>query len=206
MQVETWFGFCAVALLATATPGPAALLVSVNSVSFGFHKALATVVGNICGLFLMSGLSVLGISALLLHSAWAFSLLKIVGTTYLIYMGVKYWLKGPLNTEYREIKASKSTFALFCQGVIIALSNPKAIVFTTALFPQFIVPTQPLLPQFSLLVVSFMSLSFFCLSTYALLAQKGKHHANTLMQKPVTGKVIGSTFVSAGCYLATTTR
>ena len=79
MQIESWLAFCAMALLATATPGPAALLVSVHSVSYGFKKSLMTVLGNVSGLFVMSTFSVLGLSTLVLHSAVGFTLLKLAG-------------------------------------------------------------------------------------------------------------------------------
>lgn len=169
MQIESWIGFCTVALLATATPGPAALLIAVHCLSFGFKKSLATIVGNVTGLFIMSACSVAGLSAIVMHSALAFTIIKTVGAIYLIYLGIKMWRKGLKQSviitanAQQNSKKECSTWNLYRQGVMIALTNPKAIVFTTALFPQFVVLSEPLLPQFSILVVSFMLLSFVCL-------------------------------------------
>lgn len=206
MTFENWLAFCAIALLATATPGPAALLVSVHSVSWGFRKSLATILGNVTGLFVMSGFSVLGLSTLVLHSAWAFTLVKIIGALYLAYMGVMLWKNGVVNIKPEKAHSRQSRKSLYLQGVLVALTNPKAIVFTTALFPQFIDISQALIPQFSLLVGSFMMLSFICLSSYALLAQKAKSLTIKQVSNQLLGKILGSTFVGAGCYLASTSR
>ena len=69
MAFENWLAFCSIALLATATPAPAALLVSTNSLLVGVKKSLFTILGNITGLLVMSALSVLGLSAILARRA-----------------------------------------------------------------------------------------------------------------------------------------
>ena len=207
MQFESWIAFCSIALLATATPGPAALLVSMHSLSFGVNKSLATVVGNVTGLFVMSGFSVLGLSAVVLHSAVAFIFVKVLGAMYLIYIGIKLWRNGVETIDVGETKSAKnSVFSLYTQGVIVALTNPKAIVFTTALFPQFIDVSDTLLPQFLILVFSFMSLSFICLCTYSLMVQRTKAKVKSAASGKRLGKVLGSTFIGAGCFLATASR
>jgi len=207
VQLTNWFMFCSIALLATTTPGPAALLVSINSLSFGFKKSLVTVLGNVTGLFIMSTFSVLGLSAVVLHSTMAFTVIKIFGAVYLAYLGFKLWINGIGNIEVDSTKKVKgSPLSLYTQGVLIALTNPKAVVFTTALFPQFIVTAEPLVFQFTILVLSFMLLSFICLSTYALLAQRAKARTmNTRVQK-ILGRIFGATFIGAGCILATTSE
>ncbi|WP_299941923.1 LysE family translocator [uncultured Microbulbifer sp.] len=207
MQFESWLAFCSIALLATATPGPAALLVSVNSLSVGFKKSLVTVLGNISGLFIMSGFSVLGLSVVVLHSAIAFTAVKILGAMYLIYMGFKLWRNGIGKLEGSISQNAKvSIFGLYAQGIFVALTNPKAIVFITALFPQFISGSEPLLPQFTFLVFSFMFLSFICLSTYSLLAQSARFSANRVVSGKVPGRIFGSTFIGAGYFLATASK
>lgn len=207
MEFENWLAFCSIALLATVTPGPAALLVSSNSLSVGFKKSLATVLGNVTGLFVMSALSVIGLSAVVLHSAIGFATIKIFGAVYLIYLGLKLWRDGISTTETSGLKKPKGNiFNLYLQGILVALTNPKAIVFTTALFPQFIFVSDPLLPQFSLLVSSFMVLSFLCLSLYAALAQQARKGTGKMISKKIVSKIFGSTFIGAGCYLATASK
>ena len=203
MEFENWLSFCSIALLATATPGPAALLVSINSLSYGFKMSLATVLGNITALFVMSGVSVLGLTALVIYSAFAFTMVKIIGAAYLIYLGLKLWKSG---IQFEQPRAQRSMrinlVSLYGQGVFVAITNPKAIVFTTALFPQFINISQPLMSQFSILVSSFMTLSLVCLTTYALLAHQTKNKLNGFVSGKLLGKLFGGTFIGAGCYLA----
>ena len=207
MQFENWFMFCSIALLATATPGPAALLVSINSISFGFKKSLITVLGNVTGLFIMSIFSVAGLSAVVLHSTEVFIAIKIFGATYLAYLGFKLWVNGVGNIEVGSIKKTKGSYlSLYTQGVLVALTIPKAIIFTTALFPQFIVATGNLMLQFSILVLSFMLLSFVCLSSYALVAQRAKASTMNARGQKLLGKIFGTTFIGAGCILATTSE
>ena len=207
MQIESWLAFCSIALLATATPGPAALLVSVNSITYGFSKSMATIMGNVIGLFVMSSFSILGLSMVVMHSAVVFTIIKVLGALYLISMGINLWRNGlGKNKPNHSQSASKSTARLFVQGLLIALTNPKAIVFTTALFPQFITLSDPLAPQFSVLVLSFMLLSFVCLSTYAFLAQTSRLETLVTCSNKLLGKIFGTSFIGAGCFLMSTSR
>lgn len=207
MQLENWIAFCSIALLATASPGPAALLVSANSLSSGFKRSLATVFGNISGLFIMSGFSVLGLSAIVLNSAIAFTVIKALGAAYLVYMGVKLWKTGISKIELNESQGKeRATLNLYVQGVFIALSNPKSIIFTTALFPQFIAVEEPLLPQFLVLVLSFMALSFLCLSGYAFVVHRTRSSTEKIVSGKWLGKVMGSIYIGVGCLLANTSR
>lgn len=207
MELHTWLLFSAIALTATITPGPAVLLVSTHTLAYGHSKALYTILGNISGLFTMSLLSVLGLGALVLYSQTAFTILKIVGAVYLIYLGIRLWKNGfqqhnTLNTH--QTYHSESVLKLYLQGLIVALSNPKAIVFTTALFPQFIDQEQPLLPQFSLLVFTFMLYSFICLALYSWLSAKTKKSVQCSQAERVISKLFGALFIASGIALGTT--
>ena len=207
MTFESWLAFTSIALLATATPGPAALLVTVVSLSAGVKKSLLTILGNVTGLLVMSGMSVLGLSAVLLHSTFAFTVIKLAGAAYLVFMGIKLWKNGLGNgADKGATIASRKNSGLYIQGILVALTNPKAIVFTTALFPQFVSVSTPLFPQFSVLVATFMGLSFVCLLIYSLLAQRVRVHGQNWVARPVIGKMLGSGFVGAGCFLASTTK
>lgn len=202
MELQNWLSFCLVALLATATPGPAVLLVTVHSLSYGFKKSLLTVLGNITGLLLMSSVSMLGLAALVIYSALAFNILKILGACYLIFLGFKFWKNGiQLNVNNQKTAKPASLLSLYSQGLLLALTNPKAIVFTSALFPQFVSASEPLLPQFLLLVASFMALSIICLCAYSFVAGKAKIKLSSQCSENFVGKVFGGIFIGAGCYL-----
>ncbi|MFT5658230.1 MAG: homoserine/homoserine lactone efflux protein [Gammaproteobacteria bacterium] len=205
MTVENLLLFTSIAFIAAITPGPAIMLVSANSVKYGLQKTIATICGNITGLFVMSLLAVLGLSTLILYSAPVFFTLKLVGALYLIYLGIKLWRNG-FNTSDQAKKSEKTVVTpgvaqLYSQGIFISLSNPKAIGFTTALFPQFIDTDLPLAPQFLILIAVFMSLSFSCLLSYGLLAINASRRSNNLTVQKLVGRFFGAAFVGSGIAL-----
>jgi homoserine/homoserine lactone efflux protein len=201
MEFHSWFLFSTIALVATITPGPAVLLVSSHSIIHGPRKALLTVLGNITGLFFMSIFSVVGLSTLVLFSSSGFTLLKIAGAAYLIYLGVRLWSQGfsPKSPDITGQKLrNRSAFRLFFQGLTVALSNPKAIGFTTALFPQFINHTLPLVPQFSILVCTFMLYSFICLAFYGWLSFRTRHSIKHSRYERLVSRIFASLFIGSG--------
>ncbi len=207
MQLENWLAFCSIAFIAAAIPGPAILLVLTHSLQFGTLRSLITVAGNVTGLFTMSACSVLGLSALVMISSTAFTVIKIIGALYLLYMGVKIWRSGvQLNNIKCENHKTSSAWSLYFQGLMISLTNPKAIIFTSALFPQFISISEPLLPQFLILVVTLMTCSFLCLLSYSLLSRTIKSGTKQYVSSNLLGKVFGSAFISAGGLLAVSTQ
>ena len=213
MNYENWLLFAAIAGVATITPGPAIMLVSANSSSYGVRKAVYTILGNITGLFCMSLLAVLGLSTVILYSAPIFFVFKMIGALYLIYLGVKLWRNGftgkkAVHSSVVNSSGVPQDFKLYMQGVFISLSNPKAIAFTTALFPQFIQPELSLAPQFIGLVSTFMGLSFSCLLGYAILASKAKNRIEEkkFYSQSVIGKAFGFVFIGSGIALAVATQ
>ncbi len=211
MSYDSWVLFASIAFIATITPGPAILLVTTHSVTFGTRCSIATMLGNVSGLFIMSLLSVMGLSAVILHSALIFFLVKMAGAFYLIYLGLKLWRHGFGLEELRSIQNEAvqprpRITKLYANGLFVALSNPKAIAFTTALFPQFILPEQPVALQFTILIITFMSLSFACLFAYAVMAAETKHRSAHIKLPGVMSKVFGGAFVGSGVFLASASQ
>jgi threonine/homoserine/homoserine lactone efflux protein len=207
MNIENWLIFSSIALVATITPGPAILLTTTHSVAYGLSKTLATIIGNISGLFLMSALSVLGLSTIILYSTTVFLVVKFVGAAYLIYIGIQLWRHGFVGKANdgklaTQLRRTPRTSRLFTQGLFVALSNPKAIAFTTALFPQFIDASETLIPNFSILVVTFMALSFACLLSYGYLAVNIKSKSSVSKASTYLSKLFGSAFIVSGLALA----
>lgn len=205
MTLQSWLIYLLFVLAATATPGPAVLFIMTNAALHGRHKAVFCALGNITGLLFMGILSVTGLGALLSASEPAFNLIKYCGAAYLIYLGVKLCLqKGPGLNEIQDEIASTAvpSSKLFLQAFIVAVSNPKAIVFLTALFPQFINIDAPLPPQFLILIATLMILSFTFLMTYGILA----HQAKTWLAAPrrvrCVSRVSGAVFMGFGVLLA----
>lgn len=174
MDSSRWMVYALVALISILSPGPAVLLAISNSVTFGLRRVVYSSLGNIIGVMLVSSLAMIGLGALLKSSALLFAALKLIGAGYLIFLGFRQW-KSKSNIFDRATEVvdgpQRSNRQLFMQGVMLAVTNPKAILFFTALFPQFIDSEQALLPQFSILTGTFMAISFCSLMTYGLLAR-----------------------------------
>jgi threonine/homoserine/homoserine lactone efflux protein len=180
--------FVGFAGVASFTPGPAVMLAVNNAMQFGWRRSLWSSMGNISGLLTLSALSALGINAVLRSSATAFTVLKTVGALYLIWLGIQQWRRAgrmrraappdgqpaggqEMPGEHRVPATLQARpRVLYRRGLGVALTNPKAIAFIAALFPQFLQAGHPALPQYALLTGTFMVLSLLALSSYAALA------------------------------------
>jgi len=207
MSLESWLIFSSIALVATLSPGPAVLLVTTHSLQYGPARTICTILGNITGLFFLSLLSVLSLATLIRCSATAFLIIKLIGSGYLVYLGIGLWRNG-LASCTQPIAPTKvrSRLRLYVQGLTVALTNPKAIAFTTALFPQFVETGRPLSFQFLLLVATFMAFSFLCLTGYGLASHLLRRNGATLLARKSTGRIFGGIFIMTGAALATTSR
>ena len=199
MHSSNWFLFLGVALIATFSPGPAVLLAISNSVAKGPRRALICSLGNALGLFVVSGVAMAGMGIVLATSASAFLLLKLAGAAYLIYLGIKQWRKH--DSAFQTVSAPSPVTAnwrLFAQGVTLALTNPKAIVFFSALFPQFLVHDAPLLEQFVTLTTTFSACALLSHSFYVFLAHSLRRQFADPARARLFNRVSGGLFVVLG--------
>lgn len=169
-----YFLFLSICIATVASPGPAVFLAIKNGLTHGFKRTAFAVLGNLTALFIMMMISAAGLGAIILASASLFNLLKIAGGLYLIYLGVKLLRSKPLKIELTQSKsnATVSLLQLYREAFLVSMTNPKAIAFCTALFPQFIKPNQPVVSQFIVLAGTFGACSFVFLCLYAALASK----------------------------------
>lgn len=206
MTVESWIIYLVLVTAATATPGPAILFIITNSTSYGWKRAIWAALGNIVGLFCLGIIAITGLGTILNTSVVFFNILKYAGAAYLIYLGLKILLQKELDLSSINAPAHSTDISsrkIFLQALAVAISNPKAIVFLTALFPQFINIEQTLIPQFSILIITLMSFSFFFLMLYAFGAQRMKIWLNKSERITLFNRASGSIFIGFGLLLAT---
>ena len=200
MSLSAWIIFVAVALVAILSPGPAVFLAITNSVTFGWRRVTFSSLGNIVGLLVVSSVTMAGLGALLKTSALVFTAFKLVGAGYLIFLGLKQW--GARASIFTQVAtpatAQRGNGELFRQGLLIALTNPKAILFFSALFPQFIRADQAVAPQFLLLTATFMSCSFTILMSYGLLAHSARTWFADGRRSSWFNRLSGSVFLLLG--------
>jgi len=199
MTISSWMMYLAVVMLSTLTPGPAVLLSVTNAIGQGPRASIFSSLGNISGLLVLSAAAMTGIGAVLQSSTTVFTVLKAVGAGYLIYLGIRKWQS--IDTGFGvdvEALAKRTRPKLYSQGVLIALTNPKALVFFAALFPQFIDTGSPLVPQFISLTGTLMVFSFAALMAYALLANSAKEWLSVPKRARAFNRISGSAFVLLG--------
>jgi homoserine/homoserine lactone efflux protein len=206
MNIETILTYSLIALVSIVTPGPAVLLALRNGVALGLGAVAWSSLGNVTGLLLLSTAAMLGLGALLDSSAVLFTLVKLLGAFYLLYIGMRHILgRSLIHVEEGEIpreKIGRSRCALFREAFLIAVANPKPILFFTALFPQFLNIEASLFPQFLLLTGIFMALSFATLMAYAYAATRIRKHLTNWVVVKWINRMVGAMFLAFGCSLA----
>jgi threonine/homoserine/homoserine lactone efflux protein len=191
--------------IASIIPGPSMLLALTHGMRFGAKRTLASAMGNVTVSLLQAFISIAGLGTILIASEAAFQIVKMAGAAYLIYMGITILVSSkmaitPNNNSQAQNEVSLSK--MYLQAALVTAGNPKAIIFFTAIFPQFINPNAAYLPQFCLLMSIGSLIAFSCFMLYAISGQK----VVFLFSKAAVGKyinrIIGTTFIGAGIGLA----
>jgi threonine/homoserine/homoserine lactone efflux protein len=162
--------FVAAAVALLVVPGPAVLYVVTQAVDGGRRAGLASVAGIHSGTLVHVAAATVGLSALLASSALAFDVVKFAGAAYLILVGLRR-LTGRERAELPEARPRRALGALYRQGIVVNVLNPKTALFFLAFLPQFVDPARgPAWRQILALGLLFSVLGFVSDSTYALVA------------------------------------
>ena len=203
MSLDTILLYTTVAFFYITSPGPAVLLAVVNGLRADMKVVAAAAFGNILGLAILSSASILGLGALIKTSALAFAIVKFIGAFYLIYLGYKFLVnKGGLEIdELMNNYVKRDTFFYFKEAFFVAVTNPKPIIFFTAIFPQFIDIKQDIASQFFIMTAIFLIISFSSLTFYGLLAKKSKQFLQRGNIMVYISRFTGGLFISMGIAL-----
>lgn len=206
MDVHLW-AFVGIAAIVIIAPGPDTVLVTKNAVLHGRRAALGTSLGVNTGLVIWTVAAALGVAAVVRESALAFSVLKLLGAAYLVWLGVQALLAARRRSAHGASGSRRSGAPLgalqgFRQGLLSNLGNPKIAVFFTGLLPQFVSSRVSVLGPFLLLGGLFVLMTLVWLSGYALLAVR----ASALLGRPrvraTLDRITGVVLVGLGVRLA----
>jgi len=140
MSIQTFLLYLGTWSLVAMTPGPAVMCSMAQSTRYGFRSSLAGVSGIQVGNFLFFVCVALGLATLLAAATSAFTVLRILGAVYLFYLGARI-IVSTFRTSTRACQPTgPARRSLFLQGLLVQLTNPKALLFVSALLPQFIEP------------------------------------------------------------------
>ncbi len=209
MSLEFFLIYLITVFVATIVPGPSMLLALTHGMKYGAKRTIASALGNLSITLIQAAISIAGLGAILLASEDLFNIIKWIGAAYLIYIGLSIWRSPGMAVSDNPGSHPFSTTPLrkmFMQAAFVTAGNPKAIVFFTAVFPQFIDPKANYIAQFSMLMGTVGFIAFSCFMIYAIGGQK----IVTLFSKATIGKyinkMIGGTLIGAGIGLAASNK
>jgi len=183
-DVHTFLVFLAAALLVALTPGPGIFYVAARTLAGGRSEGLASSVGLGVGGLVHVVAGAVGISALVMASAEAFTMLKIAGAAYLIWLGLTTWRDARI-VEPTEVNAT-SAYRAFRDGIMVEALNPKTAAFFLAFIPQFVDPARPVAQQFvalGLLSVSLNTVADLVVTCWAAIAHGALANRPTLITR-----------------------
>ena len=185
IETSQLFFFMGAALALLLIPGPAVLYITARSASQGRVAGLVSVLAIETANFMQAVAAALGLSAILLSSAFAFDVVKYLGAAYLIYLGIRKLMVSDNGAEDEDVK-QESLARIYWQGFAVNILNPKTALFFFAFLPQFVDPAKGnVVMQNLLLGAIFVGMAIITDSMYALLASSlaGKLTGNKRFQK-----------------------
>ncbi|MAL80351.1 MAG: lysine transporter LysE [Sneathiella sp.] len=201
MSLEIWISFVLASGVLLAIPGPTLMIVISYALSGGRRTALATMPGVALGDLTAMTISLLGAGAVLAASATLFTLLKVAGALYLVWLGFRLW-RAEGGVEDVAARAPRSPLAMFRTAYIVTALNPKGIVFFVAFVPQFVNVNEPAFVQFAILEATFVTLAAVNVLIWAFLAGTVKQRfaspgAVRLMNRTGAGFLIAAGLLTA---------
>ncbi len=199
MSLDIYIMYFFVAFFYIISPGPAVFLAIANGMTHDMKAVAISSFANILGLFILSAISISGLGLILTTSATLFTVIKVVGAFYLLYLGIKQFRSvGNSKIIDEDAQIKKSSKELFYESFFLAVTNPKPIIFFIALFPQFLDTSYDILPQFFILTFTFMLISFASLFCYGLISKNAKRYLNNQKKMAWFHKITGGLFILMG--------
>ncbi|MGW2570399.1 LysE family translocator [Streptomyces sp. NPDC001537] len=210
MSTDRLLAFAALSFLLIVIPGPSVLFVIGRALAQGRRAALTTVVGNTLGAYLLVVAVAFGIGSVVERSVLLFTVLKLAGALYLVYLGVKAWReRGSLRAVFTggEVPAH-SGLRTFWEGFAVGVTNPKTIVFFAAVLPQFVDrDSGHVTAQMLLLGLVFNVIALASDSVWGLIASTARGwFARSPRRLSMVGGVGGLTMIGLGVTVAVTGR
>lgn len=202
MSLEIWIPYLIACVLIVMVPGPTVTLIIANSVRHGARAGLANVAGTQLGLAMALMVLIAGLASVMTFVSQWFDILRFVGAIYLVWLGVRLWLS---DGKLAKGKARTVKGGFFLQGFLVAVTNPKILLFFGAFIPQFVDPTGHAVYQLSLLGLTFMAVAAGIDGSYAFLAGG----AGTWLSRSrvrLVERVSGIALIGGGIWLALARR
>lgn len=206
MELQVWMAYFVASWAIALSPGSGAVLSMTHGLAYGVKKTGATIAGLQLGLAVILLVAGVGVGALLIASATAFTMVKFAGAGYLIWLGLKQWrarvdaavAQGEVAPARAGVPSARERFVT---GFFTNVTNPKGIVFMVAVLPQFIDPQRPLWLQLVLLLITTIGVDLVVMHGYAFLASRAQRWLATPRARRVQNRVFGGVLMAMGASL-----
>ncbi len=203
MELNVWLAYCVAAWFIALSPGSGAVLSMSHGLSYGVRSTTATIVGLQIGLSVILLVAGAGIGALLLASSLAFTLVKVLGAGYLLWLGWCQW-RAPVQAQAGSASATEAALSVrqrVLRGALTNMTNPKGIVFMVAVLPQFIDPARPLWLQLAILLATTVVADVVVMHGYAWLAARLQRWMRSARARRSQNRVFGGVLMAMGASL-----
>lgn len=202
MEFNSWLLFASIILLASISPGPNVIAVIMHTIDAGARGAISTITGNLVALFTIAGAAAVGVGALLHAAPSVFMAMKIAGGLYLAWMGIKmikssFGTMGLLNIS-SEVKTETKSIEYSIRAMLISYSNPKSILFLSAVFPTFLDNSSPIAPQFAVMFLTIITIVMAIHGTYAFIAFRMRDGLVGVRARKLMARFSGISFLGFG--------
>jgi homoserine/homoserine lactone efflux protein len=198
-----WFTLCGAAVLISLTPGAGAINTMANSIGVGWARSIWGIVGQQLALLIHIAIVAAGVGFVVAESPLLFNIVRYSGAAYLVFLGIRQ-LVARGGDEPDDVQVARSSpWAMFRRGVLVNLTNPKAIVFFLAFTPQFIRPERPLVPQYVILAATVVVVDVLVMwFVFAVAARGLRRLTHDASGRRRLGRIFGGLFVGVGALLA----
>ena len=207
MELHIWLTFFASCWVIAISPGSGAVLSISHGLNYGWRQTTATILGLQLGLTITGLIAGVGVGALLLASAVAFTVVKVLGAAYLFYLGVKQW-RAPTDVapnaeaESPVLSDDLPSFRMrFLTGLMTNVTNPKGIVFMVAVLPQFIEPQQSLPMQLLILLGTMVAVDLIVMHGYAFMGARTQSWLSSASARRIQNRLFGGVLMFMGTSL-----
>ena len=204
MDWHVWVTYFAAMWVIALSPGSGAVLSMSHGLSYGVRRTTPTILGLQLGLAVVLLVAGLGVGALLLASAKAFWVVKVLGAAYLIWLGWRQWrapVAADAATGHAASESAMSVRQRVLRGFLTNVTNPKGIVFMAAVLPQFINPAKPLALQLAILLATTLAVDVTVMHGYAWLASRLQALLRSARARRNQNRVFGSVLMAMGASL-----
>ena len=209
MSPDRLLAFAAMSFLLIVVPGPSVLFTVGRALAHGRRAAISSVAGNAIGSYVLVVAVALGIGAVVASSAVAFTVLKLAGGAYLVYLGVRTWRqRASMPDAVADGGAARGGLRTLREGFVVGVTNPKTIVFFAAVLPQFVDPAQGhVVGQMLLLGLVFNAIALASDSVWGMGASAARDwFARSPRRLAAVGRIGGLSMIGLGVTVAMTGR